>query len=249
MNIDISEKVVVITGASKGIGRRLAIEFAKEKANVVINYFHSESSAKKLKKEIDTYNSNCILVKADVTKESDVSHLYNKTLECYGKIDVLIINAGICDDNFIQKMSVEQWQRVIDVNLTGAFLCSNYFSKAMIQQNSGKIIIISSLKGQEGCSKQINYSTSKAGLMGFAKALAKDLGRYNISVNVVCPGFITTDLNRCDETKENIAIKRSVLPINSMLENLANFTIFLSWEKTSGISGRIFNLDSRILDN
>ena len=196
MMIDISDKVIVITGSSRGIGRELAIALAKENAKVVINYLNSELAARKLYEEITSYNTNCLLVKADITKLEDVSKLYHKTIDSYGKVDVLINNAGICDDNMIQLMSEKQWRKVLDVNLTGAYLCSRTFSKTMIKQKSGKIINIASLKGQEGCESQVNYSASKAGLIGFTKALAKEFGKYNITVNGVCPGFIVTDLNR-----------------------------------------------------
>ena len=140
-------------------------------------------------------------MKVDITKQDEVSKLYHETLRAFGKVDILINNAGICGDNPIQLMLEEQWRKVLDVNLTGAYLCSRAFSRAMIQQNSGKIINISSLKGQEGCEEQMNYSASKAGLIGFAKAMAKELGRFNIAVNAICPGIIITDMNRHNEEK------------------------------------------------
>lgn len=247
MNINLSGLVVVITGASRGIGRALAIEFAKEKACVVVNYNHSWLEADMLIKEINTYNTNCLCVQADVTKEKDVNKLYRETIRHFGRVDVLINNAGICDDNLIQLMSKDQWQKVIDTNLTGVFLCSRTFSKAMIHQRKGKIINISSLKGQEGSIGQSNYSASKAGLIGLSKALAKELGCFNIAVNTICPGFIVTDLNRHNKEKKEIAEKRSALKIENAMSDLINFTLFLSWQNFTGISGRVFNLDARIL--
>ena len=246
MIVDVSNKVVVITGSSKGIGRSLALAFAKEQSKVVINYLNSCEEAKQLYNEIVTYNSNCISIEADVTKQEDVSRLYHETIKTFGKIDVLINNAGICDDNPIQLMPEEQWRKVLDVNLTGTYLCSRAFSKAMIQHKSGKIINISSLKGQEGCEGQVNYSASKAGLIGFTKSLAKELGKFNISVNAICPGFIVTDLNRHDEKKKEIAQNKSLLPIDSMLDDLVNYIIYMSSDKFIGISGRVFNLDARL---
>ena len=246
MLIDLKDKVVVVTGSSRGIGRELVKTFSKEGANVVINYLKSENAANELFEEILTYNPNCIKVKADVTKQEDVSKLYNQTVSTFGKVDILINNAGICDDNYIQMMPKEQWTRVIDINLTGAFLCCRAFSKLMIKQNYGKIINIASLKGLVGAEGQTNYSASKAGLIGFSKALAKELGRYNISVNVICPGFIVTDLNRHNEEKKMKAISQSVLPINSSLSDLINFILFMSSDKILGVSGRVFNIDSRL---
>ena len=247
MNVNLSKLVVVITGASRGIGRALAIAFAKEQAYVVINYNRSCIEAEELKDEINIYNKNCLFVQADITRKEDVSKLYTETMQKFGKVDVLINNAGICEDNLIQLMSEKQWQKVIDTNLTGVFLCSRAFSKAMIHQKKGKIINISSIKGQEGSPGQVNYSATKAGIIGFSKALAKELGYFNIGVNTICPGFIVTDLNRHNMEKKRIAENRSALKIHSALENLINFTIFLAWEKTDGISGQVFNLDSRIL--
>ena len=247
MNIDVSGKVVVITGASKGIGAALALAFAKEQAYVVMNYYHSEKEAIELFDKIRKENKNCLLVKGDITNPKDVSNLYKKTIGRYGKVDVLINNAGICDDNLVQMMTLKQWNRVIETNLTGTFLCSREFSKAMIRQKYGKIINIASLKGQEGCVGQANYSASKAGVIALTKTLAKELGKYNISVNAVCPGFIITDLNKNNIKKANASKSKSVLPINNLLFSLKDFIVFISSDKVKEISGRIFNFDSRVL--
>ena len=247
MNIDISGKVVVITGASKGIGAALALAFAKEQSYVVINYYHSEKEAIELFNRINKYNNNCLLVKADVTNPKDVSYLYKKKIDTYGKVNVLINNAGICDDNLIQMMSLNQWNRVIETNLTGTFLCSREFSKAMIRQKYGKIINIASLKGQEGCVGQTNYSASKAGVIALTKTLAKELGKYNIAVNAICPGFIVTDLNKNNLLKKRIAQDYSLLSIKSSLSELTDFMIYMISDKFNNISGRIFNIDSRIV--
>lgn len=247
MIVDVSGKVIVITGSSKGIGKELVKAFAKEQSKVVINYLHSENEALQLHDEILVYNLNCIKVKADVTKQEDILKLYHETISAFKKVDVLINNAGICDDNPIQLMPENQWRKVLDVNLTGAYLCSRVFSKAMIHQQNGKIINIASLKGQEGSAGQVNYSASKAGLIGFTKSLAKDLGKFNISVNAVCPGFVVTDLNRHNEEKKVKADQRSVLKMHSILDDLLNYIIYISSDKFIGVSGRVFNLDSRII--
>lgn len=241
-----TNKVVVITGSSRGIGSELAKAFAKEKSKVVINYFNSEDKAQKLFREISKYNQDCMLIKADVTNPSDVSKMYHEVVNKYGCVDVLINNVGVCDDNLIQMMSFEQWQKVIDVNLTGTFLCCREFSKIMIKQKFGKILNMASLKGQEGSAGQVNYAVSKAGIISFTKSLAKELGQYNIAVNAVCPGFIVTDLNRHDEYKKEIAGNKSILPINYALYDVMNFIIYTSSNLFMGISGRVFNLDSRL---
>ncbi|MGN6713640.1 SDR family NAD(P)-dependent oxidoreductase [Anaerocolumna jejuensis] len=245
MIVDVSNKVVVITGASKGIGSELARTFAKENSKVVINYNHSEEKAHQLFNEISEFNENCMLIKADITNPSDVSNMYHEVVSKYGSVDILINNAGVCDDNLIQMMSLEQWKRVIDINLTGCFLCSREFSKIMIKQKFGKIINIASLKGQEGCVGQVNYTASKAGLISFTKSLAKELGRYNIAVNAICPGFIVTDLNRHNEKKKVVAQERSLLAIDNSLGDLIKYILFISSDNISSISGQVFNLDSR----
>lgn len=247
MNVDLKNKVVVITGSSKGIGRELARNFAYEGASVVINYFHSENEAIELFKEISNYNSNCLLVKADVTNYDDVLNMYHQVINKYSRVDTLINNAGKCDDDLIYFMSEEKWNRIIDVNLTGTFLCCKAFTKIMARQNCGKIFNISSLKGQEGCAGQTNYSASKAGLIGFTKSLAKEVGQFNISVNAVCPGFIVTDLNRHNQKKVSIARNKSVLDLSSTLSDFINFMMMMCSDNIQGISGRVFTLDSRIL--
>ena len=247
MIIDLSSKVVVITGSSRGIGRELAKAFAKENASVVMNYCNSSAEAKKLLDEITSGNRNCIKVKADITCPHDVTKLYEATMQTFGKVDILINNAGICNDNIINNMDLKQWQRVIDVNLTGTFLCSKVFSNEMMRQSNGKIINIASFIGEAGSAGQVNYSASKAGVIGLTKSLAKELGQYNVAVNAVCPGFILTDLNRHCYRKEQIAKAKSVLSINSLMQDLIDFMLFASSDHFSGISGQVFHLDSRIM--
>lgn len=246
MNIDLINKVVLVTGSSRGIGKELVRAFANENSKVIINYNNSENEAQLLYDEIIKNNNECILIKADITKPDEVKNMCKQVMTKFGKIDILINNAGICDDNLLQLMPIEQWNAVLNVNLTGTYLCCRTFSKIMIKQGYGKIINIASLKGQEGSTGQVNYCTSKAGLVGFTKSLAKELGKYNILVNAVCPGFITTDLNRHDEIKKKIAINKSILPIKYALNDLINFILYMSSDKFLGVSGRTFNIDSRL---
>ena len=247
MIIDISDKVVVVTGSSRGIGSQIIKRMAKENAKVVINYSKSHEDALELYSEITQFNNNCIMYKADVTVETDVRNLCKETINAFGKIDVLINNAGICDDSFIPMMSEKQWKKVIDVNLNGVFICSKVFSREMMRKHNGKIINIASLKGQLGSEGQTNYSASKAGVIGFTKALAKELGNFNISVNAVCPGYIKTDLNKDSKYKSKVSKNMSALDNINCLDDLLDFLVYITSDRFMCVSGRVFNLDSRIL--
>lgn len=244
---EIKEKVIFITGSSRGLGKQLAEHFAELGAIVIGNYYKSKQEALKVEKRIQTYNSLCKMFYADITNDNDLRLLYKNIMKIYGKIDVLINNAGINSDSYVNLMSIDQWQNIINTNLTGAFLCSRYFSKSMIHQHKGKIINIASLKGQLGSEGQANYAASKAGLIGFSKSLAKELGGMGVSVNVVCPGYITTDLNKENKYKKEIAEDMSVLSIEHGLNDFINFMTFLVSDQVNGISGQVFNLDSRII--
>lgn len=246
MNVNLKGKVVLVTGSSRGLGREMVIRFAKEKASVVINYCKNEQVARELYAQICEYNSNCLLVRADVTKEQEVQKLYRQAMKKFGKIDVLINNAGKCSDNYVQFMNLEQWNEVLVTNLTSVYLCSRAFSKKMIANRNGKIINIASLKGQLGSEGQCNYAASKAGVIGLTKSLAKEMGTYGVSVNAICPGFIVTDLNRMNSNKAEIAEQMSILRDKRSLEDFLSFVMLLSSDELIGISGQVFNLDSRI---
>ncbi|BBH22587.1 beta-ketoacyl-ACP reductase [Paenibacillus baekrokdamisoli] len=247
MIIDVRNKTIVVTGSSRGIGRELIRKFATEGANIVINYYQNQASAEELLFEVNSITPKCIAIRADVRDIKQVGLLCEKTIQSFGKIDVLINNAGICSDNLISFMTDQQWNDIVATNLSSVFYCSKVFSKEMIKKKAGKIINITSLKGQHGSEGQTNYCASKAGVIGFTKALAKELGKFNISVNALCPGFIPTDLNRHDEFKRQVAIDKSVLNLDPSLDDLVNFILYMSSDMFNGISGQVFNLDSRIL--
>jgi 3-oxoacyl-[acyl-carrier protein] reductase len=246
MTIDLKDKVIVITGASRGIGKHLAIELAKEGAKIVVNYNQSVDQVKEMSDYMESITSNVLFIQADVSCVDEVKKLCNQTIEIFGHVDVLINNAGVCSDASISQMSLEQWLSTIDVNLTGTFLCSKFFCHYMANRKMGKILNIASVKGQYGSQNQTNYSASKGGVISFTKSLAKELGNQNVSVNAICPGFISTDMNRMDRQKQYRAKKSSLLPIYYSMDDLTNFVIFLCSNYCSGISGQVFNLDSRI---
>lgn len=246
MEIDLKDKVIVITGSSKGIGKEIAYRFALEGAKVVVNYNNSEEEALSLYNTIKAFNPNCMVVKADVTKKEEVQFLCSEVIKQFNRIDILINNAGICSDNLITFLSEEQWHSVIDTNLNSVFLCSKVFSKEMIKKQQGKIINIASFKGQVGFEGQTNYSASKAGVIGFTKALAKELSHFGIHVNAVCPGYIETDLNKENQQKKVVANQLSSHGIENNLNSLISFLVLLSSDHMNGVSGQVFNIDSRL---
>ena len=247
MNVKINNKVIVITGASKGIGSNLAIAMAKEGACVIINYFHSENKAKHLYRLINNFNNNCMIYKSDVSNLKDVRKMNAAILNKYGKIDVLINNAGICSDNTINSMTLSQWNNVIKTNLTGTFICCKELSKSMQKNKCGKIFNIASLKGQVASSNQANYSASKSGIITLTQTLAKEFAEYNVMSNAICPGFISTDLNKDNINKIKLASESSLLNIDYSLNDLISFLIFACSDHFKGISGQVFNLDSRLV--
>lgn len=247
MKLDLGKKIVVITGASRGLGKALAIAFAKEGACVIGNYHSNEEEAKKTLNILQKYSSNSSMICTDVTCDADVKKMYSYVIEKYGKVDILINNAGINSDGYVNLMSKEKWDSVINTNLTGIFLCTRYFSKNMIKNKNGRIINIASLKGQLGSEGQANYAASKAGVIGYSRSLAKELGKTGVSVNVVCPGYIKTDLNRDNTYKSQVAIQMSAMSTEHSLEDYINFTLFLASDCLKGVSGQVFNIDSRIM--
>lgn len=247
MEIRLDNKVVFISGASRGLGRALAIAFARAGATVTANYRTNKEEALKTLMELKKYNENNSMYCADVSSDADVSDMYSSVMKRYGKIDILINNAGINSDDYVNLMSKQKWDNVINTNLTGVFLCTRYFSKNMIKNRNGKIINIASLKGQLGSEGQANYAASKAGVIGYSRSLAKELGPEGVSVNVICPGYIKTDLNCNNTYKYQIANQMSTMSTEYSLDDYVNFTLFLASDYIRGVSGQVFNIDSRIM--
>lgn len=240
----LKDKNIIITGASRGIGREIALKLAKEGANLVIGYRSSEEEAIKLKKEIESYGAKVLIIKGDVTDSNYAKELVNKCKDGLGSVDVLINNAGITKDGLIMRMKDEDFSSVIDTNLKGTFYCSREASIFMIKQRSGKIINMSSVVGITGNAGQVNYSASKAGVIGLTKSLAKELGGRGITVNAIAPGFIETDMtsqlsnNMKEFIKTNLPLKRL-----GMVEDVANLVVFLASSKSDYITGQVINVD------
>lgn len=212
------EKIAIVTGASRGIGREIAKTLAREKIKVIANYCHSEKQAIELQEELKQENIEIDIVKADVSKREDAKKLANFAIQQYGKIDILVNNAGISEYKLFSDETDEDWNRVINTNLYSAFAMCQEVIPNMIYNKSGCIINISSIWGLVGASLEVIYSVSKAGMDGLTKALAKELGPSNIRVNSIAPGAIDTDMNKnmtqeeWKELKDEIPMERIGLP-------------------------------------
>lgn len=236
-------KVAIITGASRGIGRAIALELATQGASIVVNYASSSGAAEAVVAEINAAGGQSIALKADVSKVEEVEALFNATMEKFGRIDILVNNAGITRDTLLLRMKPEDWQAVIDLNLTGVFLCTRAVSKIMLKQRSGRIINISSVAGQMGNPGQANYSAAKAGVIGFTKTIAKELASRGITVNAVAPGFITTDMTSKLSNTEDI-LKFIPLGRYGQPEEIAGMVRFLAADPGAAyITGQVFNVD------
>lgn len=236
------ERVAIVTGASRGIGRAVVLALAAEGASVVVNYASSSSAAQEVVQEIVETGGNAIAIQADVSKLEQVEALVNQTLEKFGRIDILVNNAGITRDALLLRMKPEDWQAVIDLNLTGVFLCSRAVSKVMLKQKSGRIINITSVAGQMGNPGQANYSAAKAGVIGFTKTVAKELASRGITVNAIAPGFIATDMTsnlKSDDILKYIPLGRYGQP-----EEVAGMARFLAADAAAAyITGQVLNVD------
>lgn len=235
-------KVAVVTGASRGIGRATALALATEGADVVVNYASSKEAADQVVGEIVAMGSQAIALPGDVSKAEQVDGLINTVMDKWGRIDVLVNNAGITRDTLLLRMKPEEWQAVIDLNLTGVFLCTKAASKIMLKQKSGRIINITSVAGQMGNPGQANYSAAKAGVIGFTKTVAKELATRGITVNAVAPGFIATDMTadlKSDEILKFIPLGRYGQP-----EEIAGMIRFLAADPAAAyVTGQVMNVD------
>ena len=235
-------QVALITGATRGIGKEIALELAKNGFDIAVNY--RGTIDEDLKKEIEANNVRCEFVEADVSNFEQCESMIKETIEKYGRIDVLVNNAGITKDGLIMRMKKEDFEAVIDVNLVGTFNVTRNVIPYMLKQKSGRIINVSSVVGVAGNAGQTNYSASKAGVIGFTKSLAKEVASRNILVNAIAPGFIDTDMTKVlsDNVKEGI---NAQIPLKRMgtPNEVAKVVKFLASEDSSYVTGQVINID------
>jgi len=241
-------QVALITGGARGIGKQIAITLAKKGYDIALNYRTDNDELKKLKEEIENNKVKCLLVKGDVSKFEDTERIAKETVDEFGKIDVLVNNAGITKDMLLLRMKQEDFESVLDVNLVGTFNMTKNVVTYMMKAKQGRIINISSVVGVSGNSGQANYAASKAGIIGFTKSLAKELASRNILVNAVAPGFIVTDMTNSlkDEVKNKILEQIPLKRIGNA-EEVANVVKFLASNDSSYITGQVINIDGGML--
>lgn len=241
----LKDKIAIVTGGAGGIGKKITEVFLAEGASVNIFDINEAEGEKTISEFSKIYGGSSIkFFRVDITSESSVKEAINKIIEEQEKIDILVNNAGITLDNLVLRMSLEDWKRVIDINLTGAFICSKYTVKHMMKKRSGKIVNIASIVGVHGNAGQANYSSSKAGLIGLTKTLAKELAGRNILANAVAPGYIETDMTKklSDKVKEKLM---EVIPIKRLgtIDDVAKTVLFLSSGDSDYITGSVISLD------
>ena len=237
-------KTVFVTGASRGIGKEVALKYAENGYDVIINYVSDKTDVEALEKEFKEKGADTLILKADVSNPEEVQKIVDKAIEKFEKIDVLVNNAGITRDNLLMRMSEEEFDKVLEINLKGTFLVTKAVTKYMMKKRSGSIINLSSVVGVAGNAGQCNYSASKAGIIGFTKSIAKELASRNIRANAVAPGFIETDMTAIlsDSVKESI---HNQIPLKRMgsAKEVAELIYFLGSEKSSYITGQVINVD------
>jgi len=241
-------KVAFITGATRGIGRQIAITLAKEGFDIAINYRKENEDLIETKKLVEAQNAKCFTVQGDVSSFEDSERMVKDIIEEFNHIDILVNNAGITKDMLLMRMKKEDFESVIGVNLVGTFNITKNVIPYMMKNRSGRIINVSSVVGISGNAGQTNYSASKAGIIGFTKSLAKEVGSRNILVNAVAPGFIETQMTDVlkEEAKEEIS---KTIPLKRMgtVEDVANVVKFLASKDSSYITGQVINIDGGML--
>lgn len=237
-------KIAVVTGASRGIGKAIAKKLAEQGATVVVNYNGSEAKAQEVKEEITQAGGNAEIMQCNVSDYSACEEFMKAVVDKYGRIDILVNNAGITKDGLLMRMSEEDFSSVIDTNLKGTFNCMRFASRQMMKQRSGRIVNMSSVVGVCGNAGQVNYSASKAGVIGMTKSAAKELASRGITVNAIAPGFIETDMtNVLSEKVKEETVKQIPMGCFGQGEDIAAAVAFLASDEARYITGQVLHVD------
>ncbi|MCD7763805.1 MAG: 3-oxoacyl-[acyl-carrier-protein] reductase [Lachnospiraceae bacterium] len=240
----LENKIALVTGAGRGIGRAVALTLAGYGADIAVNYCGSEAKALETAEEIRALGRRAILVQADVSVQADCERMFKEVTEQLGTPDILVNNAGITRDNLALRMSEEDFDKVINTNLKGTFFCMKLAAKQMLRKRYGRIISLSSIVGLHGNAGQLNYSAAKAGVVGMTKSLAKELASRGITVNAVAPGYIDTDMTAALNDAQKDAI-RSQIPLGRIgqPQDIAETVAFLASDKAAYITGQVISVD------
>ena len=242
----LKDKIALVTGSSRGVGKAVALGFAKEGANVVVNYTSNEGAANDVVADIESMGQKAIAVKADVARKTDAEALVNASVETFGRLDCLVNNAGFTRPAMMLKMAEDQWDQVVDIHLKAAFLCAQAAGNVMKGQKSGKIINVTSVAGLVGTVGQINYSAAKGGILSMTKSIARELARYNICANVISLGIVATDMTekiRTDEKLKEIYMNRILLKRFAEPDDIAPAFAFLASDESNYITGQLLCVD------
>ncbi len=238
-------QVALVTGASRGIGAVIARRLAQEGASVAVNYQSSEEAARQVVQSITDGGGEAAVMAGDVSQEDSANTLVKQVLEQWGRIDILVNNAGITRDRLLLRMTPEDWDRVLEVNLRGAFLCTKYVMPHLIRRRQGRVVNISSVVGLGGNPGQANYAASKAGLIGFTKAVAREVASRNITVNALAPGFIDSGgmVDQMTEEARNLALSRIPMARFGSADDVAEGVVFLCSPGAAYITGQVLTID------
>lgn len=237
-------KSAIVTGASRGIGREIALQLAKEGARIAVNYSGSKEKADEVVELITNAGGEAFAIQADVSDSKSVKKMVDMTIEVFGSVDILVNNAGITKDNLLVRMKEDEWDDVININLKGVFLCTKAVTRQMMRQRAGKIVNVASIVGVSGNAGQANYVAAKAGVIGFTKTTAQELAARNINVNAVAPGFISTDMtDALNEDMKNQMLANIPLGKLGSPENVAKTVMFLLSEDAAYITGQTIHVD------
>lgn len=242
----LKDKIALVTGSSRGVGRAIAVGYAKEGAKVIVNFTSNEKAAIEVVEEIKQIGTEAIAVKADVAQRADAEKLVQAGIDEFGGLDILVNNAGFTRPAMMLKMNEDQWDQVVDIHLKGAFLCAQAAAQHMKEKKSGKIINVTSVAGLVGTVGQINYSAAKGGVISMTKSMARELARYNICANVISLGIVATDMTetiRTDEKLKDIYMNRILLKRFAEAEDIAPAFVFLGSDDSNYITGQLLCVD------